>query len=154
MKSIMRMTMLTLKKWWWGQTSICLGVFWRLLCCHGGEVESGHLLLTNLLVRQISVLREFNIFGGYYIFSVYRTRRAKDTPMIFVILSDPSVSPRLSKYGVSENLDNYSGREEGWLSGFCWTELCWTPIPTGFVDFKEVWVTAGLVHWRGHYHFQ
>ena len=76
-KNIMRMTMLTPKKWWWGQTSICLGVFWRLLCCHGGEVESGHLLLTNLLVRQISVLREFNIFGGYHIFSVYRTRGQK-----------------------------------------------------------------------------
>ena len=45
----MTMTMLTLKEWWWGQTSICLGVFWRLLGRHSGEVESGHLLLTNLL---------------------------------------------------------------------------------------------------------
>ena len=73
-KNIMRMTMLTPKKWWWGQTSICLGVFWRLLGRHGGEVESGHLLLTNLLVGQVSVLREFR---GYYILSVYRTRGQK-----------------------------------------------------------------------------
>ena len=38
--------------------------------------------------------------------------------MIFVMLLDLSVSPRLGKYGASENLDNYSGTEAGWLSGF------------------------------------